>query len=136
MKTRYRNTMYKSKLFNLSLLNVYSSFHKYRSQDENKAVTCCKYLFSRHPLTLKYIIKYTYFDTLFLCTWWSRVRLCVKTKKLQVFKGVTLQKPTRSLRMNPKKHVLRQLIYSVDICFRRWKVSWWQSRKRLDSDVI
>ena len=55
--------MYKAKLFKSSLLNVYSSFHKIRPQDENKAVTCCKYLFSRHPLTLKYIIKYTYFDT-------------------------------------------------------------------------
>jgi hypothetical protein len=63
MKTRYRNTMYKYKLFKLSLLNLYSSFHKHRPQDENKAVTCCKYLFSRHPLTFKYIIKYTYFDT-------------------------------------------------------------------------
>lgn len=63
MKTRYRNTMYKFKLFKLSLLNLYSSFHKYRPQGENKAVTCYKYLFSRHPLTLKYIIKYTYFDT-------------------------------------------------------------------------
>ena len=63
MKTRYRNTVYKCKVFELSLLKVYLSLHKERPQGENKAVTCCKYLFSRLQLILKYIIKYTYFDT-------------------------------------------------------------------------
>ena len=120
MKTRYRNTMYKSKVFELSLFNVSSRLHKYRPQGENKAITSCQYLFSRQPSTLKYIIKYTYIDTYIIYVYLMKPDEIVCRNK----QDITVQrryfsKPTRSLRFNPKKRVLRLLLYSVDISVRR-----------------